>query len=591
MDGFVNKNIFDSVFKRSHGYANFNVNPNDPDLNKNKTQIKPAAANSQNQSDNFTKSEKTNTQTINAGVDNVIDTVTVPNQTKSQRIKTFCAIGASTVVISTVAMFLAKGNLSKSTANLLGKFINDAAQKIELLKQKPNISKVEGFYLGGLQKVNRFANRFRGALFNMTPVKDVIFKRFAGNTCKLKKPCDKVTEEFRKLSFGTVKSCYKSAENDISNMTLNFSALNKRIASGEFSKTNPVPAKDVVEKLNKTNELINTEFKASFNADSINARSEMLQAKFENLDDNVYESVYGKIKNFVSDVNEWTTFVSEKLVENDKKEFMSDLSKKRNIITRKPKDNYKDMSSILGKLDYVINPQHEKSRTILKNMRNLTNEYVELSGVSEKSNRIKIVNEINKNIKEALTLSTDACETPKQTKKFNALLKEFSNIINSDKKGAIEQILTEYKKYLPEEEYKKIKQIADRASASLNNAVHKEGFEYVDKLRDLSIGSALTDVAIGMGVPVVSTSIAMSKAETKEKKRSVALKYGVPLVLGVATSTLCTIQLISGGKALLFGSAVTFIGNEICERLDNYILKKEKNRNELQSQQNLHTNA
>ena len=42
---------------------------------------------------------------------------------------------------------------------------------------------------------------------------------------------------------------------------------------------------------------------------------------------------------------------------------------------------------------------------------------------------------------------------------------------------------------------------------------------YFDKSRDFAAGAALTDVAIGMGVPIVSTAIAMSAAESKEKKR------------------------------------------------------------------------
>ena len=43
-------------------------------------------------------------------------------------------------------------------------------------------------------------------------------------------------------------------------------------------------------------------------------------------------------------------------------------------------------------------------------------------------------------------------------------------------------------------------------------------------MRDLSVGSALTDVAIGMGLPLLTTGIAVSAADTKEKKRSVILE-------------------------------------------------------------------
>ena len=91
----------------------------------------------------------------------------------------------------------------------------------------------------------------------------------------------------------------------------------------------------------------------------------------------------------------------------------------------------------------------------------------------------------------------------------------------------------------------------------------------------MAVGSALTDVAIGMALPVGTTAVAMASADTKQKKRSVALKYGLPLMAGIATSTVSTMRLIAGGKALMLGATVSIIGNELFERLDNYLIKRD----------------
>ena len=77
-----------------------------------------------------------------------------------------------------------------------------------------------------------------------------------------------------------------------------------------------------------------------------------------------------------------------------------------------------------------------------------------------------------------------------------------------------------------------------------------------------------------MALPIFSTGIAVSAADTKEKKRSVILKYGIPLLTGMATATTCTIRLISGGNALILGGLVSILSNEICERIDNHLLSK-----------------
>ena len=173
-----------------------------------------------------------------------------------------------------------------------------------------------------------------------------------------------------------------------------------------------------------------------------------------------------------------------------------------------------------------------------------------------------------------MSVSSSQIYSPVENKKIMSKLREFGKVINTDKKGHIEEILTIYRKILPPAEYEKVKKIAQKTIKDMNKAVHDEGFEYVDKVRDLATGSALTDVAIGTAIPIVSTGVAIGAAKTKEKKRSVALKYGVPLLVGMATTMISTVKLVSGGKSLMLGAFTGAAANEICERIDNHIKNK-----------------
>ena len=194
--------------------------------------------------------------------------------------------------------------------------------------------------------------------------------------------------------------------------------------------------------------------------------------------------------------------------------------------------------------------------------------------------RKKIVSDINSILKSAHTIINSDTYKPNDSKKILSLIRQYGKIINTDKKGNIEEILTIYRDILPPEEYAKIKKIANKASNSLNRAVNNEGCEYLDKVRDLATGSALTDVAFGMGVPIATTGVALSIADSKEKKRSVALKYGIPLLVGMGVSTLGTVKLISGGKSLALGSISSIIANDLCERLDNTLKKRSQAKRE-----------
>ncbi|MCR5266646.1 MAG: hypothetical protein K6E29_08670 [Cyanobacteria bacterium RUI128] len=572
MDGFVNNSTispFEYGLKYSSKYQNYGVDKIRQNKESSNTQNQPKQLTNQPQPlganmNNLIGSSLTDNMEI------VVDTVTTPNQNTHQRLKTAAIIGGSAGVLGATALLLTRGKITKGLTSTLGKIADGAGKKIAELSEKPTISRAEGYYLSFLQKANKIAFMARGTLFNISPLKDVLFEKIVRNKLGLKKPCDAITSGFRRLSFGTVKSSYKKASHDINSMTKLFEE------TGAKHGFEP----EVTQELNQGIERIRTAFDTHFSEPVLEKRSNALVKRFDGLGGRVYDSVYGRIKNFVTDVDEWTTFVSERLVAGDKKSIMKALADKKKIISNNPADNYQAMTSVLARLEKTVNPQHIDSRGLLRTLKGLSKEYISISGENESLARGKIVETINKKLDIAQKLATIESYTPEQTKTIEALIQEFRTVVNSDKKGEIELLLSKYKQLLPKEEYLKLKAAADKTVKSLNKAVYQEGFDYTDKIRDLSVGSALTDVAIGMALPIGTTSIAISAAKTKEKKRSVALKYGIPLIAGLATTTLCTVKLISGGRSLMLGGLVSIIGNELCERLDKHLLSKDAQKNE-----------
>ena len=589
MEGFVNNNVaspFDYGLKHSKTYANYGVDKTyiqrEP-INQNpsdKTQSSNTSGVNNLLGTNIINSEILDniTENIDKTVTDSVDTIVNPNKTNHDKLKTAGIIGSSVLVVGGIVLGLTRGKLSKKLVGRLSELIEKSNYKIERLRQSPSNTLIDEYKLKFLQTANNGISRLRGAFFNITPLKDVMFKRVVQNKCKLDKPCNAITNTFRKLSFGTVKSAYRQANADLNAFADMILDINKKISSGEFKPQKPV-IDQAVEALNKSANMLKMKFNHSFGEEALNKRNEELIQKFDGLSERVYDRVYGKLKDFVGDVDEWTTFVPEKLVAADKADIIASISAKKRSITNGPQDIIDNVSRILADVTQQINPKDTNSLNQIKTIKFLIERYKNISTQTSGIQRKDILDEMSQIFKDLNKIN--ALTTGKrmyslsQLQKIRTCAKELQSIIKNDKKGAIEELLTTYKSILPESEYIKLKKAAIKTSKSLNKAVHKEGSEYVDKARDLAVGSALTDVAIGMGLPLATTTVAISVADTKQKKRSVVLKYGIPLLLGVGTSTLCTIALISGGYALMLGSAVSLIGNEVLERVDNYLIKQD----------------
>lgn len=133
----------------------------------------------------------------------------------------------------------------------------------------------------------------------------------------------------------------------------------------------------------------------------------------------------------------------------------------------------------------------------------------------------------------------------------------------------INQMLAVYEDYLPKKDFIKLKNKTHPALKSFNNAVATENDKFFDKLRDLSLGSAPTDVLTILG-SVGGVAVGLTKADNKDERISATLKYGIPIVGTLATSLAMTVGLVSGGKAMAAGLASGWVMNRIGTHIDKH---------------------
>ena len=125
----------------------------------------------------------------------------------------------------------------------------------------------------------------------------------------------------------------------------------------------------------------------------------------------------------------------------------------------------------------------------------------------------------------------------------------------------LNEILSEYEKVLTKSEFTKLKSLVNSAKKSLNNSIKTETVEFFDKIRDLKLGSAPTDVLSILGT-VGAVGWFLGKSKDKDERISASLKYGIPAIGAIATSLLCTAKLISGGKAMALGLVSGWLMNK-----------------------------
>ena len=134
-----------------------------------------------------------------------------------------------------------------------------------------------------------------------------------------------------------------------------------------------------------------------------------------------------------------------------------------------------------------------------------------------------------------------------------------------------------YKKLAPYElAQTKAEKTVRKAVSSFDKALKTETTEFFDKLRDLQLGSAPTDV-IGILAPTAMIGYGLIEAADTDERKSVMYTAGIPIIGSVATTIYCTTKLISGGISLGIAAATGVAFKIIGDIIDKYRPKNHTN--------------
>lgn len=223
-------------------------------------------------------------------------------------------------------------------------------------------------------------------------------------------------------------------------------------------------------------------------------------------------------------------------------------------------------------LNFGDNAVMERYKGVKDTMKGLDQKVLDAAKLNDSKNSIK-----NKNLYDTF-LPQSILETDKTAfqKEVTALKKSLLTG-NGNAKDSLKEIMDIYKHLLPPEEFQKLERYYNKAAKKLDKAVQLETDKFFDKLRDLTLGSAPTDVlSIVTGLGTVG--IGLTKSDDNNDRVSILLKYGIPALGAIATSLCLGAALISGGAALVLSTLSGLILNKIGTKADNFLEKQRESK-------------
>lgn len=504
------------------------------------------------------------------------DTFTPKTQKEKKKMSFGAKIALSALSAGAAVLLLMKGlpkgaykKLDQLSEKLQTKFLNE--------KAKGNLNKLSEFYSFSLNKLSSFLGKSK-AINNFVSIKDITFEKIMSKNKYTQKIHRKITEVYESIGRRTVNKTFDKTKTNIFALFQKFEdaddiLLSKR--ANEVLEINGVK-KTVQEWIDEDIELlkksISRTWNTNFGKSRREARFKQIQSAVKNLSDEVWEETGGHWRN-TTKRELYETFIAEEKLADKKTALIKAAKQARSQITRDVNDNYKDVTNILDNITTSINLKDAKSRAIIQEIRNILSDYKKLSGISEIEQRPiinqKIIQKVNDLLEQVNSTKATFKYNSKVLNRINSNTKDITQIVNSDKKGDMQEILTIYKHIFGKDsqEYLQLKSAVRATSDKIDSAILMETDQFFDMMRDLKLGSAPTDILTILAA-IGGIGIGLSKSENKDEKYSVLLQAGIPAIGAIATSLYFSASLVSGGKSMLYGALSGLLISKAGQKLD-----------------------
>lgn len=466
------------------------------------------------------------------------------------------SIAATGFVVGMGALWLAKG-LPPKARNFMNKIYREMVDKSNKIKSKEKTSWAENLHLKALKALRIITTRSK-IVFNAAPFKDAWAKKVIEKYPKLNNFCDKITNWFERVSVKTSRYQYNKTMKHFDEMYAAFDQANSKLP------------KEVADNIKKRTGTIQELYKENFSATGQNRRLNQMKKDMDGIHEKVYNKMFVDWKNFYSlHGDAYKTFVSEDFAINAKIKVNTEVNTVRTMISNGLNDDYAATRRLLSHIDMFIDPTDPKSRLLIKNIGKTLDEYKKFTERGKEAKQVLFDGRISSNINTLKDYIKNCGKySQKDVAEISKSIESLDEILRVNKRGQVQEILAEYKKYLPKEDYEKVKKIAYRATGSLNKSIDTEVDKLFDKVRDLLIGSAPVDV-LGVLSSLGVIGFGLAKADNNDERISASLKYGIPAVGGVVTTLICTLGLVSAGPSLIIGGISGVLINKLGIEVDN----------------------
>lgn len=497
----------------------------------------------------------------------------VLNPDEARKTNNFKIIGLSiagaTLFSAAAIFFLLKGG-PKGLAKNFEKMRDALEKKVQKAKLN-NMSDtfVNRAYIFMLRYLDKVVQR-SAAVNNFTSIKDMLFRKIMFVTPYTGKIHDGITRIFEKIGRQAVVNSYKSVGKAFKTRKRSVSEIASKILLNEPNEKLTINGvtKTKVQWLNHLtvmNEDIDLTYLQNFGQSSLISRYMRMKKSAQNVRD-----YFTKMKNFLSG-DLLNKFMADSELAKERVALQKRVKMHRNKLSYSVEDLGVDFENKLIEMTKSIGHKDIKQINMLRNVRRTIGEFVQSGG-----NDVKLKNEVLKSINDFRTevvksLSAKNVDEKTAQRLINSA-NELSESFSSFKQGKVQDILELYQKLLSKEDFELVKKAYSENIKTLDKAINVETEDFLNKVRDLYMGSAPTDILTILG-SLATLGYHLGKSDSNEQRVSISLKYGIPALSGVATSLYFNAKLFAGSKALLCGAASVFVVNRIGTWADNMFKK------------------
>ena len=497
----------------------------------------------------------------------------VLNPNKARKTHNKKAIGisiASATLISAGAILLLLKGGPKSLNKGLEKLRDYYLQKIQNAKLTgENVSSNAEFIYS---KLTALLGKLEAAN-NITTMKDYTFKKIMYIGGKYtKKIHQKITNLFERLGRQTVVNSYdKTAGKFLKTRELNDLLINKLLKSGNLDKKITINGKTHTKKewlkiLSEDIKNVEDTYTFHFGEQRRNARYKKMHDYTSQLEKTFDDS--GVLWFLSKDT--FKSFVAEQKIVPMKMHIQVPIKSLRKEISCTGQDFYQDAQAKILKLSSLINFGEKNALKQLNTLRNDLKLFAQNGSITKE----KLISDIDK-----FTASFVRHIDPKDNERMSAFQEicDLRSSVIDFKPGKVENILNIYKSLLSEEDYLKISKSYAKSIKSMDKSINLETEEFVNKLRDLKMGSAPTDIlTILTGVSTLGYYLA--KSDDNKERMGITLKYGIPALTLIATCLYGNAKLFAGSKSMALGIISSWIVNRIGSSVNDILMKYFKNK-------------